>query len=99
MLGFGSEMIEGLRLSAVVVEARKSMGALEAAESFDWPMEWVGNCKDAGGRVRESFFIFRRDCGLGMGGGKMKESVSEVVEERVETEAELSLCTRWRSGF
>lgn len=93
MLGFGSEMIERRRFSAVASEA--GCAALELSESFDWPSEKVEDCAD--GKVSESFFIFRRDRGLGMGGGKMNESVSE--DERVETEAELSLGTRCRSGF
>lgn len=40
----------------------------------------------ADGRVSESFFLFMvRDCGL-LGGGKMKESVSEVAEETAEVD-------------
>ena len=44
----------------------------------------------ADGRVMDSFFMLRRDRGL-LGEGRIKESASEVVEERVEAEAELSL--------
>ena len=42
----------------------------------------------AEGSVRESFFMLRE---WGLLGGKMKESVSEVVDERVEEEAGLSV--------
>lgn len=52
------------------------------------PREVAEDCAD--GRVIESFFMFRRDRGL-LGEGRIKESASEVVEERVEAEAELSL--------
>ena len=44
----------------------------------------------ADGRVMDSFFMLRRDRGL-LGEGRIKESASEVVEDRVEVEAELSL--------
>lgn len=44
----------------------------------------------ADGRVMDSFFMLRRDRGL-LGEGRIKESASEVVEERVDAEAELSL--------
>ena len=48
------------------------------------------------GRVRESFFMLRERCLLGV--GKTNESVSEVVEERVEEEAGVSADMVWSEG-
>ena len=81
MLLLGSEMVEDLRRGP-------------QASVVDWGGSEVRGLKRefvedvAEGRVRESFFMLRERCLLG--GGKMKESVSEVVEERVEEEAGLS---------
>ena len=46
----------------------------------------------------DSFFMLRRDRGL-LGEGRIKESASEVVEERVEAEAELSLANNAMPGL
>ena len=56
----------------------------------DRDREFVEDCAE--GRVRESFFMLReRDF---VGGGKMKESESEVAESMVEEGAEESLRVR-----
>ncbi len=58
------------------------------ADTADRPRELVDDWAD--GSVIDSFFMLRRDRGL-LGEGRTKESASEVVEERVDAEAELSL--------
>lgn len=90
MVVLGRDMVEDLRRGP-----NGSMHDFGGSEVSGLKREFVEDCAE--GRVSESFFMLR-EWGL-LGVGKTKESVSEVVEERVEDEAGLSATTRVSPGF
>jgi hypothetical protein len=79
VLALGKERTDGLRRAWT---AGPSSGSLGCSEVMGLKSEADDDCAD--GSESESRFLFMlRDCGR-LGGGKMKESVSEVAEETVE---------------
>ena len=94
MLVFGKEITEGRRFARI--EGSGALGGALRASGAGRVREFVEDWAD--GRVMDSFFMFRRDRGL-LGEGRIKESASEVVEERAEVEAELSLAKRAMPGL
>lgn len=95
VLAFGRDKTEGRRRAGT---AGPSSSGLGGSDVTGQKREVDDDCAEA--RLSESFFMLR---GWGLvEGGKMKESVSEVPEERVEAEAKFAAGTRelsaWRAG-
>lgn len=82
MEAFGREMTEGRRRGSGLGGGGSGL----LGRWFEWAKEMDEECAEE--RLRDSFFIFlERDL---EGGGNMKESESEVAEERDEFGAEES---------